>query len=300
MGREPPQPLFPGARIGGNVTLVSPPVALPMGAQTLTVKLRARGGGGLVVISARPVEGGPDVELATLEPGASARAFAVGVGPLAGRTVRVVVDPVPALGTSVDLLAVGPVTAPLVGWTVAAGALDRRGPVRRGYLSVVDGPLRIRSPRFRPGAGARQLVVAVRGQGVVRGVAGGRAASLRATTAWRDLRVPVRARGAAALSLTATPGVGGVQIRDVGLVRRQVALRGVRSRPAGASRVIAATLGSAGAGLVVEARGRTGRRLARDRADSRGRVTLRVPRSAGRVLLVSAGDRTRLGTSLSR
>ena len=299
-GREAPQPLFPGARIAGNVTLVSPPVALPAGSQAMAVRLRARGGGGLVTISARPAEGGPDVELATLEPEAAARTYAVGVGALAGRTVRVVVDPVPALGTSVDLLGVGPVTAPLPGWTVARGALDRRGPARRGYLAVADAPLRISSPRFRPGSGARQLVVAVRGDGVVRGSAGGRAASLRATAVWRDLRVPVRSRGAVALSLTATPGAGGLQVREVGLVRRQVALRDVRSRSAGSARVIAATMGRVGAGLVVEARSRAGRRLDRERAGASGRVTLRVPRAAGRVLLVAAGDRTRLGTAISR
>jgi hypothetical protein len=64
--------------------------------------------------------------------------------------------------------------------------------------------------------------------------------------------------------------------------------------------VIRATLGAAGARLVVEARARSGRRLARDRADARGRVELRVPRAAGRVAIVVPGDRTRIGTRVSR
>ena len=191
-GREPPELLFPGARIGGNVTLVAPPFTVPAGAQSLAVRLRARGGGGLMVVSARPLDGGPDVELATLEPDAAARTWAVGVAAVAGRAVRIVLDPVPALGTSVEVQSVGPVTAPLPGWTVAAGALDRRGSVRRGVLAVREAPLRITSPGFRPGSGARELVVAVRGDGVLRGVAGRRAAAVRATPAWRDLRVPVR------------------------------------------------------------------------------------------------------------
>ena len=196
----------------------------------------------------------------------------------------------------------GPVTAPLPGWTVAAGALDRRGTARRGSLSVGDAPLRLVSPRFRPGPGARELLVAVRGDGTLRGVAGRRAAVLRATTTgWRDLHVPVAGgTAAAALSLTATPGPGGLEVRDIGLVRRQVAVRGLRSGASGARRVIRATLGVVGARLVVEARARSGRRLDRTRADARGRVTLRVPRSAGRVVLVVPGDRTRIGTRISR
>lgn len=300
-GREPPELLHPGARIGGNVTLVSPPFTVPAGAQTLAVTLRARGGGGLMVVGARPLDGGPDVELATLDPETAPRAWAVGVAALAGRAVRIVLDPVPALGTSVEVLGLGPVTAPLPGWTLSAGALDRRGPARRGFLAVGDAPLRLSAPRFRPGSGARELLVSVRGDGVIRGVAGRRAAALRATSAWRDLRVPVRGGVApATLALTATPGPGGLEVRDIGLVRRQVALRGLRSTTSGARRVIRASVGAVGARLAVEARARSGRRLARDRADARGRVELRVPRTAGRVVLVVAGDRTRLGTRVSR
>jgi hypothetical protein len=300
-GREPPGLLFPGARIGGNATLVSPPFDVPAGAQTLAVRLRARGGSGLMVVGARPLGGGPDVELAVLEPGRAWRTWAVSVAAVAGRAVRIVLDPVPALGTTLDVAAVGPVTAPLSGWSLDAGALDRRGSARRGLLVVSDTRLQMRSPRFRPGAAARELVVAVRGDGILRGVAGRRAVARRATSVWRDLRVPVRGgRSATRLRLTATPGPGGLQIRDVGLVRRQVAVRGVRSTGSGGARVIRATLGEAGARLLVEARARSGRRLARDRADARGRVQLRVPRAAGRVALVVPGDRTRIGTRVSR
>ncbi len=144
-----------------------------------------------MVVSARPLDGRPG--RGARRPWSRtrrARTWAVGVAAVAGRAVRIVLDPVPALGTSVEVQSVGPVTAPLPGWTVAAGALDRRGSVRRGVLAVRDAPLRIASPGFRPGSGARELVVAVRGDGVLRGVAGRRAAAVRATPA---LARPARA-----------------------------------------------------------------------------------------------------------
>lgn len=297
-GREPAVPLAPGVRLVGNTTLVSAPVAIPVGAQTLAVTLRAPGGDGLLVVSARPVEGGPDIELATLEPSTARRAWAVGVGGLAGRQVRFVLDPVPALGTTLDVYGVGPVTAALPGWSVS-GALDRRGPRTRGSLLVSDRPLSLVSPTFALGAGARELLVAVRGDGVVRGSGGRRAAVARATTTWRDLHVPVRG-ARSTFTLVATPGVNGLEIRDVGLIRRQVAVRGLRTGVAGTRRVVRATLGAVGARLVVEARARSGRRLATTRADARGRFTLRTPSAAGRVIVVVPGDRTRIGTRVSR
>ncbi len=127
LGRDAPQPL-PGGRgviVAGNVTLVSPPLEVPPGAQTLRVALAAPGGGGLVAVRARPVGGGPEVALALLEPGAARRSLPVGVAALAGSTVRIVIDPVPALGTRLEVRRVGPVTAPLV-------AVGRRAGHARG------------------------------------------------------------------------------------------------------------------------------------------------------------------------
>jgi len=299
LGAEPPLPLAPGVRIVGNTTLVSPPLLIPPGAQTLAVTLRAPGGDGLMVVSARPVEGGPDIELGTLEPGTARRGWAVGVGGLAGRQVRIVLDPVPALGTTLDVFGVGPVTAALPGWTVAPGALDRRGSRTRGSLFVSDTPLGLLSPTFALGTSARELLVAVRGQGTVRASAGRRAVVITATTTWRDLHIPVRG-ARATLVLTATPGLNGLELRDVGVIRCQVAVRVLGVGVSGGRRVIRATLGPVGARLVVEARARSGRRLARVRADSRGRFVVRTPRSAGRVTLVVPGDRTHIGTRVSR
>ena len=83
--------------------------------------------------------GGPDVPLGTVEPGLAQRRLAVGITPVAGRTVSIVLDPTPALGTTLDVLRVGPVTAPLPGWTVAGAAEVAGGSAAGG-------------PRCRPAA----------------------------------------------------------------------------------------------------------------------------------------------------
>jgi hypothetical protein len=207
--------------IRGNTTLVSPPLALPPGAQTLRVTLRAPGGGGLVLVRALPEDGGPEVELAALEPGPRRAALPVGVSAIAGRTVRIVIDPVPALGTRVELLRVGPVTAPLPRWRVQRGALEVAGARGRRAVRVGDEPLWLTSPPYRPPAAARWLTVAVRGEGVLRAGAGARWVTARAGARWRLVRVPLRARRAVPvrLALRAAPGPGGLELRRLGVAR---------------------------------------------------------------------------------
>jgi hypothetical protein len=224
LGAEPPTPL-PGGRgvaIRGNTTLVSPPLALPAAAQTLRVTLRAPGGGGLVLVRALPEDGGPEVELAALEPGPARAGLPVGVSPVAGRTVRIVLDPVPALGTAVELLRVGPVTAPLPRWRVQRGALQVDGPRGRRAVRVAGEPLWLTAPPYRPPAAARWLTIAVRGDGVVRAAAGGRRVAARAGARWRVVRVPLRPRraGPVRLALRATPGGGVLELRRLGAVLR--------------------------------------------------------------------------------
>jgi hypothetical protein len=206
--------------VRGNTTLVSPPLALPPGAQTLRVTARAPGGGGVVAVSARPEDGGPDVELGVLELGPRRASLPLGVSALAGRAVRVVIDPVPALGTAVEVLRVGPVTAPLPRWRVDRGALDVAGARGRRAVRVADAPLVLRSPAWRPPAAARAVTLQVRGEGRVRAVAGGRAVALRASSAWRTLRVPLRPRRAAVLRVEATPGARGLELRRLGVPLR--------------------------------------------------------------------------------
>ncbi|HVH01289.1 MAG TPA: hypothetical protein VM844_11020 [Miltoncostaeaceae bacterium] len=293
-GAQPPQLLGRGARLVDNTTLVSPPFTVPAGAQTLMVRARSGASAALLDVRARPVEGGPDIPLGTLEPGPAARALAVGVAAAAGRTVSIVLDPIPALGATLDVLRVGPVTAPLPGWPVAAGAVEVAGP-RGGRAVRATDPLTLSSPPFAPGPAARSLLVSVRGDGVVVARAGGRRVSARATAAWRDLVVPVRApEGAATLTLDVRPGAAPVQLRDLGLVRRATRASGVRVRRPGGRTLLRATLGPAGGRLAAELLDRRGRRVAGGRSDAAGRLRLRA-RARGRLTLVVAGDRTRVG-----
>ena len=86
---------------------------------------------------------------------------------LAGQAVRVVIDPVPALGTTLEVLRVGPLMAPLPGWTVDRGLLDVAGARGRRTVRVTDAPLRLTAPAYRPPAGTRALLVDVRGDGIL-------------------------------------------------------------------------------------------------------------------------------------
>ncbi|HET6692031.1 MAG TPA: hypothetical protein VFG74_14325 [Miltoncostaeaceae bacterium] len=222
-GRETPTPLAAGrgVRVRGNVTLVSPPVTVPAGAQVLRLALRAPGGG-LVLVSARPEDGGPDVALGALEPGARRASMPVPLPPsLGGRAVRLLVDPVPAHGTSLEVHRVGPLVAPMPRWTASRGLLHVAGARGRRTVRVADARLRLTSPRYRPPAGARALLVDVRGDGVLRARAGGPSRLARARDRWRTIRVPLRPRARAVrLVLTATPGPGGLQLRRLGVAER--------------------------------------------------------------------------------
>ncbi len=280
-------------RLRGNVTLVSPPLAAPLGAQTLAITARAPTSGALLDVLARPAEGGADIPLGTLEPGPGPTRLAVGAAAVAGRAVSIVLDPTLALGTTLEVIRVGPVTAPLPGWTVTAGALDIVGTRGRRAVRAAD-PLELASPAFLPGPGARALLVAVRGDGVLRASAGGRRVAARATAVWRDVVVPLRARPSATLRLDARPGGGPLELRDLGLVRRATRAVALRARRAGGRVRVEARLVPAGGRLAAELRDRRGRLVARGRSDAAGRLRLRGA-GTGRMTLIVAGDRTRIG-----
>lgn len=290
-GREAPAPLARGIRLGANTTLVSSVMDVPPDAQALSVNAASPNLGALLEVRAAPAEGGPDVALALLEPPARAARMAVGLGPVAGRQVRIVLDPVPGLGSAVEVRRVGPLTAPLPGWSVRAGSPSREPRGGRPAIVVRDDPLVAVSPAFAPGAGARWLLVALRGEGRVRAVAGGRAAVAVAGPRWRDVVVPLRPGRRARLRVEARPGAGALELRDVGLVRRATRIVDPRAVRRGGRVVVTARLGPAGARLAAELRGGS-RRVAAGRADSRGRVRLVAP-AAGPLTLVVPGDRTR-------
>jgi hypothetical protein len=95
------------------------------------------------------------------------------------------------------------------------------------------------------------------------------------------------------LRLSARPGPGGLELRDLGIVRRSTTVAGLSSRRAGDRVRVRARLVPAGGRLAVELRDVRGRRVAGGRADAAGRVELSAP--AGAAVLVVPGDRTRIG-----
>lgn len=292
-GREAPAPLARGVRLGANATLVSPPLEVPPGAQALAVAAASPNRGALLEVRAAPAEGGPEIALALLEPPARPSRMAVGLGPVAGRRVRIVLDPVPGLGSAVEVRRVGPLTAPLPGWSLLAGSPDRERRGGRPALVVRDDPLLAVSPAFAPGAGARWLLVAVRGEGRVRATAGGRAVAAVAGPHWRDVAVPLRPGRRARLRVEARPGAAALELRDMGLVRRATRIAGLRAARGRGRVVVTARLVPAGARLAAELR-RGARRVSAGRADSRGRLRL-VAVEGGPLMLVVPGDRTRAG-----
>lgn len=224
LGREDPTPLpgGHGVQLRGHVTMVSPPVTVPAGTQILDVTLRAPGGGGLALVSARPEAGGADVPLGTLEPGAAVVTEPLAVpSALVGATVRVVVDPIPALGTALELYGVGPLIAPLPRWSASGAPFELAGTGDRRVLRVREGTLHLAAPSWRPPARTRALLVDVRGDGLLRARAGAAPTTVRAGARWRTVRVRLPARRARlSLALTATAGADGLQLRRIGVAER--------------------------------------------------------------------------------
>lgn len=220
-GREDPVLLSPGVRLRGNTTLVSPPIAVPARAQSLAVRARTPGGLGVLEVRARPEGGGPEIDLAVAETGPAVREIALPAQILAGRSVRLVLDPVPALGTSLDVLGIGPITAPLPGWRIDAGTLAIAGAGATRRVRVGDAPLALTSPPFRLAPRTRIVSVAVRGTGRVRIRLAGHRATALARPVWSLVRIalPRRVRGPVRLVVRAEPGAGALEMRAIGRER---------------------------------------------------------------------------------
>lgn len=291
----------PAVRLAMNATLLSPSFLVPPGVQAIAVRARAPGVGALLEVSARPDDGGPDIALAVLEPGAGFGEGHVPLTGLAGRTVRLVLDPVPALGRVVEVAGVGPLLTPLPLWTPTAGVPVPERVDGRQALRVSEDPLALVSLPFGRGPGARALLVAVRGEGRLSADAGGGPATLavRGSPVWRDLRVPLPfSGGPVTLAMRATPGAADLLVADLGLVLRATALAGRRVSREGRALRVRGRLVPAGGGLIVEL-SFAGRRLATARTGSGGRFSLRLGdppggTRAGVATISTPGDRTRL------
>jgi hypothetical protein len=208
----------PALRLELNTTLVSPPTWVPASAQGLRLRLRAPGASSLLVVRADPLDGGPAVELGVVEPGGRAQEHVVGLGPVAGRAVRIVIDPVVAFGRHVEIGQVGPFVAPMPGWRLERGTPLRAHP-RAPVIRVRDAPL---SARRGISVGPRRAVtVRVRGAGVLELRVGSRRARVRATSAWRTVSVPAPRRGGRLrVELSARPWASALDIAGPGRVVR--------------------------------------------------------------------------------
>lgn len=205
------------ARLAANLTLVSPPFVVPPGGQALAVLARAPRVGADAEIRARFEDTSAEVVLGTIAPGSALRNHPVGLAGLEGRTVRIVIDPVPALGRALDVGGVGPVARTVPGWRLVAGLPERAGPAPGRVLVARADRLVLESAPFAPSRRVRAVEVSLRGDGVLRASAGGRRVHVRATPRWRTARVPLPAgRGPVLLRLDADPRGGELRLRGLG------------------------------------------------------------------------------------
>lgn len=243
----------PGApvRVSGNTTLVSPPVVVPVAARWLVIRAGSVSGA-FMVVRAEPLDGGAPVELGVVSPGTAIAASSVPVGLVAGRSVRLVLDPVGALGESADVAEVGPFVAALAGWSVtpAAALAAPRGP-----LVIGDRAMTMTAPLVRLPADARALVVSARGSGQVRVGAGGRRVGATLTRTWRDVVLPVSSRQVR-LTVAVDPDGGVAHLRAVGLLVRQPRLT-VAARRRGGAVDVRARVGECATRVRVTLDGRT-------------------------------------------
>jgi hypothetical protein len=224
-GRLAPELVGRGAaayvRLKGNPTLVSAPLAVPGRAQAIRIVARSPGRGGVLVVRARPVRGGPERVLGTIAPGDGFAGYSVQAGPIRGTTVRLVLDPVTGLGRSVDVRRVGPVQELLRGWLVSRGLPRRTRIGRRAAVLVQGQALVMAATPFPVPPNARALLVSLRGAGGVEARAGARVVRVAARGRWRTVKVPIRGGARqVSLRLRVRPGAGGVALRDLAVVEQ--------------------------------------------------------------------------------
>lgn len=288
----------PTVEAADNTSIVTPVFTVPAGAQSLTIRLGVPGANAVVQVRARPVEGGPDIPLATIVPERAVRRWDVGLGAVRGRTIRVVIDPIASMGRRLYVGSVGPVEAVLPGWDVADGlprvvaAWGRRAIVADERLIVVTPPIRTRP-------GTRFLGLSVRGAGRVRATVAGRtAAASPRGTGWTALRVPVRPGAAVRISLTATPAPGErIVLSDVGVPVSTVRVRVVSVRADGRGATVRARVSPAPRGVRAEVRVGT-RVVGRGTARADGEVVVRTTVTGTAARMVILDDARHIGTSV--
>lgn len=276
-----------------NTTVVSPPFTVPASGQDLPVVLGVPGANAVVRLSARPVDGGPDVPLATIVPDRAVREWQVGVGAVRGRTVRLVIDPVTSMGRRLYVRSVGPVREVLPGWEVTRGVPSVATIWGRSGIVVDDEALATRTPVVAIPPGTRFLGLQVRGSGSVRASVGGRTTRATATTSrWTAVRVPVRGT-TARMSLTLAPAAAGRLVASgVATPVRQARI----TRVSVAGGVVRALVTPDAGGMVAEVRSGSGV-VGRSTVRADGMVVVRA-RASGPARLVVLDDAAHIGAGV--
>jgi hypothetical protein len=277
-----------------NVTVLSPVIALPSGAQVVPVSIGAPGANTVVDIRVRPLNGRGDVDVLTIVPARGVTSFDVPVGQFAGQSIRLVFDPTTSIGRRMVIGGLGPVRSVLPGWLLQGAQPSVVAAWGRLALRVSGSRARVTSPPTVMARPARYLGFAVRGSGVVTASAGGRAAAARASDTrwtWAYAQVPA-GRASAVLALTVDPAPGSaVAIGPVATAARPI----VFQRVSVSGRTIMAMAGTGAAGLRAVIRMGT-RTVASTTVAGTGRLVLGSP-VAGRATLQVRGDATRATAS---
>lgn len=281
-------------RLAGNTTLVSPEFEVPDGAQTVLARARGRVP---VAVTAR-VDGLPEREVAFLTPGGPA-ARHIPLPGLEGQRVRLVFDPLPALGQSVEIGELGRLRARLPGWRLVEGVPEVRRAGGRRALRAVDEPAEIESGSFSAAPRGRFVRVALRGAGRLRVQVGDRRRTVRATRSWRHVTVPI---GPASLTdlrlrLRLIPAGGPLWVRDLGLVVRPALFSDLRVSRRPRLTIVRGRVGPDGAGVRVGLVS-GGAEIAGARADRRGRWVVRTRDSGSARLVVDDPERFHPGRTI--
>lgn len=278
-----------------NTTVLTPSFTVAAGAQVVLVSLGVPGANAVVGVRARPDDGGADVSLITVTPDRGVRTFAIPVGAVAGRSVRLVLDPVTSLGRRLLVGSVGPVRWVLPGWSVGQGLPIVGRAWGRSVIRVSNGRVQASTPAVALSPADRYLGFAVRGSGTVQAGAGGRQVRVTATgSRWTWAHVRVRGRtSSAALRLTAVATEGSVlALGPVGTPAHGVRLSGLR---VAGGRVIA-RVGPRATGLRVLITTTGGRVVGRGRVPVSGSISIGLSSGSGRAVVTVQGDATRTNT----
>ena len=225
------------AALRDNSTLVSGVFTPAPTTQVLTLQLRALQGHAALRVLAELTDRPEPLLLATLEPGKSWSAASVNARALAGTSVRLLLDPVIALGDGIDVTLAGRPEVPAPRFTLGGGSILRsHGGPAGTFLAAQPGPLSLAGATIRIPTDAVTASVWVHGAAgrtpVVDLLAGNRLlGTTTASAAWQPLRVSVAALRGRSVRLTVrSADATGLQLTWIGTVQRAPALRFVVAR----------------------------------------------------------------------